>query len=92
LQGDIVEDAHVDIVRATPAPYLDRGEPPEEAVGEATLGTLEVPADYDQDALEQSVETAIARLDAAAALQDAVAETAAQYVGELQEKGPGYQQ
>lgn len=95
LQGNVIEDAYLDIIEATPAPYLGQGlsdQDLEGRVGENSLGTFTVPVDYDRDALEQSVEAAIARLDAAAAVRDAVTETAAQYAAELAGDGVDYQQ
>lgn len=95
LQGNVIEDAYLDIIEATSAPYLNQnssGQDLERAVADGHLGDFDVPTDYDRDALEQSVEAAIARLNAAAAVQNAVAETAAQYAADLAEDGVDYQQ
>jgi hypothetical protein len=94
LQGNVVQDAYLDIIKATQAPYLDPGRSErdlERALEDGQLGDFEVPADYERDALEQSVEAAVTRLNAAAAVKDAVVETAAQYVEE-QVGGDAYQQ
>lgn len=85
FQGEGMEDAYLAIINATQAPYLDQGLSDEDLakrMEHGTLGTFDVPADYDRAALEDNVEAGIRRLQEFAALQETLDRTLEEYVGD----------